>query len=85
MDVTALFILILVITGFALSLAGSVWFLVAAFKESVFWGIALLLFPLTSLFFLIIHWREAGKPFALSCLGFGLIVIAQFIGSAAGQ
>ncbi len=58
---------------------GGLWFLVAAFRESIWWGLACLFIPIVQLFFLIVHWPSARRPFAYQVFGFVLIVIAFFI------
>ncbi len=65
--------LFLVLLGVAalISLAVGIWWLVAAFKVHVGWGIAFLV-PCVNFFawivFLFKHWDEAKKPFLVSCL-----------------
>ena len=55
---------------------GGIGFLLAAFQESLLWGLGCLLLSPVSLIFLILHWDEAGKPFLLQLAG-GL---AMFVG-----
>jgi hypothetical protein len=66
-------------TGFAIAAAGvliaaigALWLLVRGFRQSVWWGLALLLVPLSPLVFLIVHFRKAIGPFLVMILG-GLI------------
>ena len=66
--------IVLVLTGLVLFVVGGFWFLVAAFRESVLWGLACLFVPIVSLFFLIVHWSEARRPFFLQLLAFALIL-----------
>ena len=61
-------------------IAGSVWMLVRVFSESILWGLGCLFLPLVSLFFLIVHWRQAKDPFFLHLLGIGLIFGAVLLG-----
>jgi len=60
-------------------LIGWIWFLVAAFRESIWWGLACLFIPIVQLIFLIVHWREARKPFFLQLLGLVIIIVAIII------
>ena len=46
---------ILAILGVILAFIGNIWFLVAAFRVSIWWGLACLFLPFVSLFFLIVH------------------------------
>ena len=68
---------VLAIGGVFVILIGSIWFLIAAFKESVLWGLACLFIPLVSLFFLVIHFKEAAPPFLVQLIGVGLIVASS--------
>lgn len=68
----------LILVGIAIFIIGGFWFLVAAFRESIFWGLACLFIPIVQIFFLIVHWQQARRPFFLQLLGFGMI-IAGFI------
>ena len=54
--------------------------LVRAFSESIVWGLGCLFLPLVSLFFLIVHWRQAKDPFFLQLLGIGVIFGAALLG-----
>ena len=60
-------------------LIGWIWFLVAAFRESIWWGLACLFIPIVQLIFLIVHWREARKPFFLQLLGLVIFIVAIII------
>jgi hypothetical protein len=66
--------LVLFVVGMIISLVGSIWFLVVAFKESLLWGLGCLIVPFVGLFFLISHWNEAAKPFGIS-FGGGLLMV----------
>jgi hypothetical protein len=65
--------------GLILFIIGGFWFLIAAFRESIWWGLGCLLVPIVQLFFLIVHWPEARKPFLLQLLAFAVIVVAVII------
>ena len=62
---------------------GGLWMLVRAFSEGVLWGLGCLFLPLVSLFFLIIHWRQAKDPFFLQLMGLGAIFAAAALDRAA--
>lgn len=64
---------LLVWVGLAIMFFAGVWFLVTAFRASIWWGLGCLLIPLVSLVFLILHWQEAKQPFLLQLLGFGIL------------
>ncbi len=61
--------LILLGIGFLMSLAGSIWFLVVAFQESIAWGIGCLLCGFVGIAFLFMRWDVAKKPFLVSLGG----------------
>jgi hypothetical protein len=67
------------IFGFVLSAVGGVWFLVAAFKVSIGWGLVCLFLAPAQIVFLIKHWKEARKPFAVGLLAMGVILVAVYL------
>jgi uncharacterized membrane protein len=69
----------LILLGAVIGIVGGIWFLVAAFREGVLWGLACLFIPIVQFFFLIVHWPEAKKPFFLQLLGIGLVVAGIII------
>lgn len=71
--------MMLFMTGSVTILVANIWFLILAFKEHILWGLACLLISPVSLFFLIVHWKEAKKPFGVTCIGFILIVLAMIV------
>ena len=40
------------------------------------WGLAVLIFPVTQIFFLIVHWERARNPFFVTLYGFGALMLA---------
>ncbi|MEN3979426.1 hypothetical protein [Acinetobacter sp. CWB-B33] len=63
--------------GFAVILIGSIGFLIAAFKNSILWGLGCLLFSPISIVFLILYWQDAKNPFFLQLIG----ILIVFLGS----
>jgi hypothetical protein len=63
---------ILIIGGLILTY-GTVIFLIVAFRENFFWGLACLLVPIAGVFFLIKNWEETKSPFLIQVVG-GLIL-----------
>jgi len=51
---------------------GGIWTLFLAFSRSILWGLAVLLVPFASLFFLIAAWDDAKRPFFLKLFAGGL-------------
>jgi hypothetical protein len=70
---------VLTVIGTGASAAGFIWLLVKAFQESVGWGVACLLLPFVSIFFVFMHWPEAKRPFMVSMAGLGLQLIGMSI------
>lgn len=59
----------LLLVGFLLSFIGQIWYLVACFKTSIWWGLGALFIPFVELIFLFMHWEDAKRPFLLSLTG----------------
>lgn len=72
--------IILSFIGAIMVLIGSIWFIIAAFSESVLWGIGCIIVPFVSLFFLFSHWDKAGKPFLIQLGGFALVIVGTIAG-----
>ena len=47
------------------TLIGSIWLIVAAFRESIIWGLCSLFIPFVSLIFAVTHWDESKRPVIL--------------------
>ena len=69
----------MILVGFVLFLVGGIMFLVAAFRESIWWGLACMFLPFVSFFYLIVHWPEARKPFLIQLLAFVMIIAGIII------
>ena len=70
----------LCLIGLLVCLAGTIIFLVAAFRESIWWGLGSMFVPFVSLFFLIKYWAEAKNGFLISLLGCIVMVGGSFLG-----
>ena len=66
LPVTALILLGL---GGLVLLGGGIMVLVAAFRQSIAWGLVALFVPCGNLVFTVVHWAEAKKGTLLSLLG----------------
>lgn len=62
--------------GLILALVGGIAFIIAAFRESLLWGLGVLFLPFVSLVFLILHWQSAKRPFFLQLWGLAFAVLA---------
>lgn len=70
--------------GILIVVIGAIGFLIAAFRESILWGLGCLLVSPVSIAFLFIHWNEAKIPFFLQLVGVALIYVAASKGSEVG-
>jgi len=61
--------IVLIIIGALLSLAGGIWFLVVAFRQSVVWGLVVIFVPFASLVFLVKYWQDAKASFFVQLIG----------------
>ena len=71
---------VLMVLGFIIVTIGSVLFIIAAFSESLLWGIGCLIFGPLGILFLISHWEKAKTPFFIQLAGFALMAIGSFMG-----
>lgn len=70
----------LVVAGVIISAIAGIIILVEAFSQSVLWGIALLVFPITQLIFVGLHWQQTKKPFLSAMfIGLPLMVAGSFL------
>jgi hypothetical protein len=65
--------------GFLLVLLGAVFFVIAAFRESILWGLGVLFVPFVPLVFLILEWPSAKRPFFWQLWGLALIFLGAFV------
>jgi glutaredoxin-like YruB-family protein len=71
-------LLILFILSALAVVIGNLMLLVAAFRQSILWGLGSLFIPFVQLFFLIRHWDQAKKGFYVGLLG-GLILMGTIV------
>jgi len=72
------------VIGWIISVVGGIWFLGVACRQSNKRGLGCLFIPFVSLVFLIIHWRDAAKPFGVSLLGALIAVVGPMLLMALG-
>ena len=60
--------------GIALLVVGSIFALLAGFRESVLWGLGMLFVPFVGLIFLVMHWSKAKNSFFLQLYGLGFLI-----------
>jgi len=74
-------VLLLLVVGYGIVVAGNIWFLVVAFQDDVIQGLLCLLIPCYSLFYLITHFEEEKTPFFVSLIGTGIVLAGVILGS----
>jgi hypothetical protein len=62
----------LMIFGFLIAGAATLWLVIRAFSVSILWGLGCLFVPVVSLCFLFDHWEKAAQPFGIWLLGIAL-------------
>jgi hypothetical protein len=70
---------LIIFAGLALWLLGAFAFLVAAFRENILWGLAVLFLPVAALVFLVLHWPRAKNAFFLELWGIGTILVGSLV------
>ena len=69
----------LFVVGLLVAIAGWLMVVVAAFRESVGWGIGSLLVPLVALIFVITHWQDARRGFFTQLGGTAIFIFGALI------
>jgi hypothetical protein len=65
--------------GGLVALIGFIWFLVVAFRQTIWWGLGSLFIPIVALVFLIMHWGDAAKPFFVWLLGVVIMIVVAIL------
>ena len=69
---------ILLLIGLGLTLLGYVAFVIAAFRRSILWGLAVMFLPpFAPLVFLLLHWQRARNAAHLILWGWAFIAIGR--------
>ncbi|MDB6025257.1 MAG: hypothetical protein JWM68_1480 [Verrucomicrobiales bacterium] len=56
-------------------LVGTIMFLIAAFSESILWGLGSIFVPFVALVFLCMHWDVAKRPFLIKLAGLAVVAV----------
>lgn len=75
---------VLAVLGVVVMVVGAIMILIAAFRESVLWGLGSMLVPFVGLIFVCTHWVQAKKGFLLWLAGLVTWFAGVGIGIAAG-
>ncbi|NQT92791.1 MAG: hypothetical protein HQ559_08520 [Lentisphaerae bacterium] len=79
------FIIVLSVVGSLTCMVGAGMIIIAAFRESVGWGIGVLLFQPAAFIFVLLHWDEAKKGFLVQLAGVCVFVAAWGMVFAQGK
>ncbi|MBK8479377.1 MAG: hypothetical protein IPL39_24780 [Opitutaceae bacterium] len=60
--------ILFVVLGVLVVLVCNVFYIIAAFSESILWGLGVLFVPFVSIVFLVLYWDRVRKPFWVSLL-----------------
>ncbi len=74
---------LLVIFGLGIYLLGAIFFIIAAFRQSLLWGLLVLFISPASIIFLFMHWHRARNPFFLMLWGLGFVMCGHLVFHAA--
>lgn len=74
---------VILVIGWIVAILGGLALLVAAFKESVFWGLLCIFVSPTMIVFVVLHWDDAKGPFLVQLAGMGLIILSVIVGAGA--
>jgi glutaredoxin len=77
MDVPAVS-LIAFLGGACVALIGTIFLLIAAFRQSIIWGLVALFVPLGSLIYTCLHWADARTAFLAKVIGTGICFAGLF-------
>ena len=75
--------IIILIIGVIITIVGGARFVIAAFEESVWWGLGVLLLPIVSPIFLILHFGDSWRPALNFVIGFVLVLVGTLLRFAA--
>jgi hypothetical protein len=69
----------LIVLGSLISVVAGIWYIVACFQESIWWGLGGLFVPFVQLVFLFVHWDRAKAPFLLGLAASLMVIGAMFL------
>jgi hypothetical protein len=70
---------VLALIGLVVAFIGGIWLIVAAFQESVVWGLLTLFISPAGLIFAIMHWERGGKPLMLQVGGLVVMILGSLL------
>jgi len=70
---------VILVIGLITTLIGGIRFIIVAFEEGFWWGIAVLFFPIVSPVFLILRFGDAWRPALNFVIGFALVLLGSLL------
>jgi hypothetical protein len=64
--------------GWLLTMVGGVWIMIAAFRESIVWGLCVMFLPIAQPIFICTHWGQCWRPLLISLFGMATAVAGFF-------
>ena len=71
--------IIVLVIGVIITIVGGAHFVIVAFEESVLWGIMVLLLPIVSPIFLILHFSDSWRPALKFVVGLGVVFLGTLL------
>lgn len=65
--------------GLGIFVIGGIGMLIAAFRTSILWGLAVLFITPVEIIYLIVHWQDAKGPFKIQVFGFVIMAIFAYM------
>lgn len=73
---------VLTLTTLLVIALASIWLTVLAFKRHLWWGLAVLVLPITYPLFAALHWDRARRPFLIGLAAGAALLVELLIASA---
>jgi hypothetical protein len=71
--------IMVIVVGVIITLVGGIKFIIAAFEESILWGLGVLFFPIISPVFLIMRFGDAWRPALTYVIGVVLVLLGVLL------
>ena len=65
--------------GLGIFVIGGIGLLIAAFRTSILWGLAVLFIAPVAIIYLILHWQDAKGPFKTQVFGFLIMAVFAYM------
>ena len=65
--------------GLGIFVIGGIGLLIASFRTSILWGLAVLFIAPAAIIYLILHWQDAKGPFKIQVFGFLIMAVFAYM------